>query len=421
MIFLKFILILLCINFINCDNSSNITDSPIITTTLPNTTLPIDTEFNEALINPINRELFINWTREYNKTYTNEEFTIRFENFIRTFLYINTFNNNQNKIMTLGLNGMSDLTFDEFKKYYLSTLDLSEVPNDVFENNPGIEINVNLTTSNTIGGLISGVGGLITGVISTGGGGLITGVIGGGGAAAVANDGANNGGTGGSRTILETSSRPSSFNWRHYGAVTSVKDQKTCGSCYAFSTLAALESKILKNKNINYDLSEQELVDCTDKNKGCEGGWMNPCFDYIQKKGISNEHDYMYTGFKFPICKQSTQKISSSFQYYMVPQDDENALADKILSNGVISVAIDATSREFMSYSSGIFHSNDCSKTRLTHAIALVGYGVEDGVDYWILKNSWGENWGEGGFFRMKRNTGNKCGIATMATYLYLT
>ncbi|KAM9950034.1 hypothetical protein ACTFIT_011263 [Dictyostelium discoideum] len=225
-----------------------------------------------------------------------------------------------------------------------------------------------------------------------------------------------------SKSRLLKWSRPISIDWRTWGMVSKVKNQGSCGSCYAFSTVGALESHYYRKNNRMLDLSEQNLVDCTASNKyrngGCSGGWMHNCYSYIQENGgINQESTYPYEG-KFGQCRYNSGDAQSRIsKFVMIKQHDEEDLADTVASVGPVSVAYDASTREFMYYSRGIYYSDNCNKYRTTHAVVVVGYDNENGVDYWIIKNSWGAKWGENGYFRMRRNIGDRCGIATASSY----
>ncbi|XAR74023.1 Actinidain [Bertholletia excelsa] len=215
-------------------------------------------------------------------------------------------------------------------------------------------------------------------------------------------------------------SLPKSVDWRESGAVAPIKDQGDCGSCWAFSTVAAVEgiNKIATGELIQ--LSEQELVDC-DKayNAGCNGGLMDYAFEFIIRNGgMDTEEDYPYKGIDDqcdPARKNA--KVVSIDGYEDVPPYDEKALM-KAVAHQPVSVAIESSGRAFQLYQSGIF-TGECGMA-LDHGVAVVGYGTENGVDYWFVRNSWGTSWGEKGYLRMERNVNvytGKCGIAMQASY----
>ncbi|XP_042380640.1 thiol protease SEN102-like [Zingiber officinale] len=211
---------------------------------------------------------------------------------------------------------------------------------------------------------------------------------------------------------------PASVDWRTQGAVTPVKDQRQCGSCWAFSVVAAVEgiNQIVTRELIS--LSEQELVDCDTGNMGCNGGWMDKAFRFIKNAGgITTEDTYPYTAQQGPSCNAS-QPVVTIDGYEDVPSNNETALQQAV-ANQPVSVAIDASGRDFQFYSEGVF-TGSCG-TSSNHAVAVVGYGeTKDGTKYWIVKNSWGTNWGEQGYIRMERGTPKKegtCGIAMSPSY----
>ncbi|XP_055946984.1 uncharacterized protein LOC129980627 [Argiope bruennichi] len=213
---------------------------------------------------------------------------------------------------------------------------------------------------------------------------------------------------------------PDEVDWRDHGLVTPVKDQKLCGSCWAFSSTGALEGQTKKKTGKLISLSEQNLVDCVSDNSGCDGGWMDPAFEQIKKeKGIDTEVSYPYVGIQ-DSCFFNSFTIGATCRGYVdIPTGDEEALKRAVATIGPISVAIDAEDEEFHSYKSGIYDQPNCQKDveLLTHAVLVVGYGTENGLDYWLVKNSWGPTWGMNGYIKMSRNKDNQCGIATKASY----
>ncbi|KAM9999218.1 hypothetical protein ACTFIZ_002784 [Dictyostelium cf. discoideum] len=147
---------------------------------------------------------------------------------------------------------------------------------------------------------------------------------------------------------------------------------------------------------------------------------MHNCFKYIlENGGINQQHNYPYEAIGGQCRYNSRDAQSKLSKYVIVPQDDEEALADAVASVGPVSVAYDASTREFMYYQGGIYHSENCDKFRTTHAVVVVGYGTESGVPYWTIKVR--IHGGEKGYFRMRRNTNNKCGAVTMSSYPIVT
>ncbi|CAL8177667.1 unnamed protein product [Prunus armeniaca] len=213
---------------------------------------------------------------------------------------------------------------------------------------------------------------------------------------------------------------PKSVDWRKKGAVTPVKNQGSCGSCWAFSTVAAVESiNQIVTGNLT-SLSEQQLIDCDRSfNNGCNGGLMDYAFQFIMSNGgLNKEDDYPYL-MEEGNCekKKGASEVVTINGYQDVPENNEEALL-KALANQPLSIAIDASGRDFQFYSGGVFNGR-CG-TELDHGVAAVGYGSQKGLDYIIVRNSWGPKWGEKGYVRMKRNTGKPeglCGINKMASY----
>jgi len=218
-------------------------------------------------------------------------------------------------------------------------------------------------------------------------------------------------------TPSPVSALPTSFDWRQQGAVTAVKNQEQCGSCWAFSTTGSTEGcHFLTTKNL-VSVSEQQLVDCSGSygNEGCNGGLMTQAMQYIiDTKGIDTEDSYPYTA-QDGTCSFNANNIGATLASFTnVATGSESDLQQKVYQ-GPTSVAIDASHSSFQFYSSGVYNEPACSPTALDHGVLAVGWGTS-GSDYWIVKNSWGTGWGQNGYIWMTRNKNNQCGIATMAT-----
>ncbi|OAY82761.1 senescence-specific cysteine protease SAG39-like [Ananas comosus] len=210
---------------------------------------------------------------------------------------------------------------------------------------------------------------------------------------------------------------PDSVDWRSQGAVTPIKDQGQCGSCWAFSTVAATEgiTKIRKGQLIS--LSEQELLDCNDFGGSCEGGDVNAAFSFISKNGgLATEDAYPYQGTQ-GTCRASSSAATIS-GYEEVPANSEPALQSAV-ANQPVSVGIDGGDMNFQNYKTGVF--NGPCGTDQNHAVTAIGYGTaDDGTKYWLIKNSWGTTWGEAGFMRIQRDVQSPegmCGLAMHASF----
>lgn len=208
------------------------------------------------------------------------------------------------------------------------------------------------------------------------------------------------------------------IDWRKLGAVTSVKDQGQCGSCWTFSATGAIEG-VLKPL---MDLSEQELVDCATGVKygshGCNGGEMDGAFKYVMDNGQCLAKDYPYTATDGKCTHQCSSVISLTGCFDVA---SKNQLALKAaVEQQPVAVAIEADTRYFQSYSSGVLTSSSCG-TNLDHGVLIVGFGTENGQDYWLVKNSWGTTWGENGYVKIARSSSTLdagiCGIALSPSF----
>jgi C1A family cysteine protease len=210
----------------------------------------------------------------------------------------------------------------------------------------------------------------------------------------------------------------SSVDWRSNGVVTKVKDQGQCGSCWSFSTTGAVEGAYALKTGILKSLSEQQLVDCASSygNHGCNGGMMDNAFSYIIDNGITSEIDYPYisgTTKTGGTCKSFTPVVKLDGCYDIPANELSLTLA---LQTQPISVAIEADSKTFQLYKSGIYSDTTCG-TNLDHGVLAVGFGTSSGQDYYIVKNSWSTSWGDAGYIYIARNsvassTKGICGIA---------
>uniref|UniRef100_A0A3Q3IZW4 Uncharacterized protein n=1 Tax=Monopterus albus TaxID=43700 RepID=A0A3Q3IZW4_MONAL len=212
---------------------------------------------------------------------------------------------------------------------------------------------------------------------------------------------------------------PKSIDYRKKGMVTSVKNQGSCGSCWAFSSAGALEGQLAKKTGKLVDLSPQNLVDCVKENYGCGGGYMTTAFNYVKENGgIDSEKAYPYVGTDNPCRYNVSGRAAQCKGFSEVPVGDEKALAVAVYKVGPISVGIDAMQSSFFFYQKGVYFDPNCNKEDINHAVLAVGYGVTPkGKKYWIIKNSWGKSWGKNGYILMGRNRRNLCWIASLASY----
>ena len=222
-------------------------------------------------------------------------------------------------------------------------------------------------------------------------------------------------------TVKSVNAAPTSYDWRNQGRVSAVKDQASCGSCWAFATVANLEGLYYAKKGVMKTFSEQMLVDCDTKDSGCNGGLMQYSFTWLKNNGgIMLDSSYPYVA-KEQTCKSDKtkyadfkvigqKKLGSTWSTWSCVDEDE--VKEFLYETGPLAVALNAD--YLSSYTGGIvdYTSSKCPYSGINHAVTLVGYGTDSSsaMDYWIVKNSWGKNWGESGYFRIRRGNGT-CGI----------
>jgi len=213
---------------------------------------------------------------------------------------------------------------------------------------------------------------------------------------------------------------PDAIDWRTQGAVTTVKDQGQCGSCWSFSSTGAIEGAWALSNGQLINLSEQELVDCATGYRygshGCNGGQMDGGFKYVIENGQCDDSSYPYTSgiSKTGGACQSCSKVAQLTSCYDVKPNDQISLKGAVAQQPV-AIAIEADTKYFQSYSSGILDSSSCGTT-LDHGVLIVGYGEDNGQKYWLVKNSWGTTWGDNGYVKISRSDSTDdagiCGIA---------
>jgi len=203
-----------------------------------------------------------------------------------------------------------------------------------------------------------------------------------------------------------------SVDWRTQGVVNPVKNQGQCGSCWAFSAVSAIESHHAISTGNLVSLSEQQVVDCDTTCYGCNGGLQSYAFKYAESHNIALESAYTYTAADGTCRDSSVDGQVGVTTYHSVLRWNSHSLLAAI-EQGPVSVTVDAEQDGFMYYTGGVVDSSTCSGTSLDHAITAVGYGTENGQQYYIVRNSWGTSWGEEGYIRIATSTlgAGVCGI----------
>jgi cathepsin L len=224
------------------------------------------------------------------------------------------------------------------------------------------------------------------------------------------------------KSIRTSPSNVDSIDWRQRGCVNPVKDQGQCGGCWAFSIVQCVEGEYAAKTGTLYSLSEQQLLDCItgESASGCSGGYPPNAWQYIIDKnmGFMKNSDYPYSGMVSKCSYDASKAVVFITGYGIVTSETD--LASKVADLGPASIIIDASRYTFQLYSGGIYDDSGCSSTNLNHAVGVVGFGTQSSIPYWIVRNTWGTEWGESGYIRMVKDKNNQCGIASAASYATL-
>ena len=221
--------------------------------------------------------------------------------------------------------------------------------------------------------------------------------------------------------VLDFGDLPAEVNWAEAGKVTPVKNQGSCGSCWSFSATGAIESAHMIKGGEQVLLSEQQLVDCSLSygNNGCGGGLVEYAFNYVKHKPLETEDEYPYQA-KDSKCTQDVHPGDVQLSDFKDVQRFNPEQLAQALQLGPVSVGVNAATFGFKFYKSGVI-KRACNGDSIDHAVLAVGYGTEKGTPYWLVKNSWGADWGEKGYFKvlrdMKATDGGMCGILYTPAY----
>ena len=305
---------------------------------------------NESKDNP-NFDEYQKFIKRYNKTYPNlDEMSKRYNVFMANLNY-------SKKNSTFGITKFSDLTKDEFKKKYLTI------------NSTNIELNktrkwFNDTRRKDKKGL----------------------------------------------RFLQDYQVPSYWDWREHGIVNEVQNQGSCGGCWAFATVANLEGIYARRNGYLPKFSEQQLIDCDPYNSGCDGGIMASAYEYLKGTGIQSANTYPYIEYAGYCSYDQSQANAIVADYVSAGTTDEEYIKEMLYTTGPLAITINADLLQY--YTGGVLSVSieECPYAP-SHGVNLVGYGTdENGVDYWLIRNTWGPDWGEAGYFRLARGYG-LCGV----------
>eukprot|EP01029_Cantina_marsupialis_P016554 TRINITY_DN3696_c0_g1_i1.p1 TRINITY_DN3696_c0_g1~~TRINITY_DN3696_c0_g1_i1.p1 ORF type:complete len:512 (-),score=80.82 TRINITY_DN3696_c0_g1_i1:351-1886(-) len=308
-------------------------------------------EIDDAMIEA---EMFLEFAKKHDKIYSGEEHSKRQQNFADSLLFVESFNR-QHKSYSVAINQFADMSDEEFKKTMLPNMNMDSA----------MELE-DMPTFNS----------------------------------------------------FRMNSAPSSVDWRTKGKVTPVKNQAICGSCWSFASAAVLESQYAIKNNEIIQLAPQSLMDCAWEynNNACNGGIPGNALIFAKEKGIA-----MYEKYGHYLMNEGTCHLDASNNanldikgVYRISNNQE-AVKNTLAQYGPLAIAIDAELKSFRMYHEGVYSDSACSSSQysLDHAVTLVGYGSENGSDYWIVKNSWAAVWGDEGYIKIGMKN-NLCGVTDM-------
>ncbi|EFX87403.1 hypothetical protein DAPPUDRAFT_312326 [Daphnia pulex] len=215
-------------------------------------------------------------------------------------------------------------------------------------------------------------------------------------------------------------SLPAELDYRSDNCMAAIKDQGSCGSCWAFAAVTPLEfNSCKKHRQTPVALSEQQLVDCDIFDNGCSGGWYTQAWQHIKLAGgLARQSLYPYTARRnfCPFWLLWFMTGARVYKYDYAPANDAVAMQSALQQYGPLTVAI-AVANSFFSYRDGVYDATDCDNVDVNHAVVVVGWGSQGGIDYWIIRNSWGTGWGLSGYGLIHRGV-NKCKMESYPAYV---